>query len=126
MSKDIFQQLDNMLSMTKSMYKTTSEKMEKQAKEAEAYEDEFKKKNKMYKAFCRLNLKPTSLDEAEDFAVHILGCILAKKTAGLSNEGIEKVFNAFHDKILKAILEYREHYSFALAWGVVSKRHMEK
>ncbi len=103
------------------------ERLSKQQKEAEAYEDEFKKKNKLYKAFCRANSKNTAtIGEAEDFAIHILSDVLAKKTVGKGDKEIEEVFDAFHNKLITGIKEYRERYSYLLAMSVVSQKHKKK
>lgn len=125
MNKDIFGQMGDMLSMAESMLGTLSEKMEKQAKYAKAYEDDFAKRNKLYKAFSGLKVE-TSIDEAEDFAVHILGAVLAKKTAGQTEKELEKAFRTFSDKLMGAIMEFREHYSYLLALGVASKKQMKE
>ena len=103
-----------------------SEKISKQGEEADAYENEFRKSNKMYDAFCGLKLRPSSLDEAEDFAVHILGAVLAKKIAGQRGEEMGKTFRTFSDKLNGAIMEFREHYSYLLALGVAAKEQKGK
>jgi len=124
MKKDISLKMEHLRNMA-DMLDDLSEKIDKQSKEAEAYENEFRKKNKMYDAFYGLKLKSPSLDEAEDFAVHILGTVLAKKTAGQTEEEIEKVFRAFNDKLMGAIMEFRKHYSYLLALGIVRKNQMK-
>lgn len=124
MKKDIIEKLAD-LDLQKAVLDTLEEKLDKQAKEAEAYENEFKKKNKIYKAFCDLKVKDASVEEAEDFACRILGCVLAKKTVDATSDEIKEIFEDLHNRIMEAIVGFREHYSLLLAWGALSKKQMK-
>ena len=62
------------------------------------------------------------LDVAEDFAVHILGHVLCKKTAGKTEQEVYDICKDFHERLKKETAEYREHYAFYLATAVVADK----
>lgn len=119
---NVFDMLHSAVNEYEKSRETFEEHLLQSKKETEAYEDAFKKKNKLYRAFCRANGKGTAtLEEAEDCAIHILADVLSKKLMCESDEEKKKVFDTFHRKLINSILEYREHFAFLLAWGAASK-----
>lgn len=122
MKKDInpFERMNKILKESEEVLDSFAAKMEQSEKDIKAYEEGFKKKNPLYKAFCNMKSMPVvSIDVAEDFAVHILADVLNKKIAGKSHEETAKVLHDYQDRLTKEIFAYRNAYAFELAAAVV-------
>ena len=105
-----------------SIFDTVSEKIAKQQKEAEKYESDWKKKNPLYRNFCKVNKGSQPLQVAEDFACHVLGSVLAKKIAGKSKDELKEIFDDMMEHVIKEANEFNAHYSYLMAMGIAANK----
>lgn len=120
---NVFERLHQLMESAEETANKLAERMEKAEKDAKDYEDAFKAKNPLFKAFCRTKKPCVSLDVAEDFAIHILANVLCKKTVGKAEEKeISEVFDDFRGRLYKEMVAFRDHYALCLASGVLSDK----
>ncbi len=120
---NVFERLHQLMEAAEETANKLAERMEKAEKDAKEYEDAFKAKNPLYKAFCRTKKPAVSLDVAEDFAIHILANVLCKKTVGKETEQeISEVINDFRNRLFNEMKAYKDHYALYLASGVLSDK----
>lgn len=91
----------------------------------EAYEKAWKKKNPLWRNFCKVNKGEQPIEVAEDFACHVIAQVLAKKIAGKSHDEIKTIYSEMNDKIIKEVLEFNDVYAYMLAMGAAASRGKE-
>lgn len=116
----------DIVGMVSSVLGTLEKKIAEQQKKVEAYEKAWKKKNPLWRNFCKVNKGEQPIEVAEDFACHVIAQVLAKKIVGKSHDEIKTIYSEMNDKIIKEVLEFNEVYAYMLAMGAAASREKER
>lgn len=71
----------DIVGMVSSVLDTMQKKISEQQKKVEAYEKAWKKKNPLWRNFCKVNKGEQPIEVAEDFACHVIAYMLAMGAA---------------------------------------------